>query len=167
MIVVGIEIKNEKGGSIGQVYPHSRRRMCLKNSDSDIPILNFDKKFQFKLEPDLEIKDERGKVLAILKKKKGWIKKKYIMENSQGSVLLKSETKIDENQEIIEDEKGARIAEIIKKVPSFKELTGGKNEIWTLKIDNPDFDRIMILSFFFSRYAVHNFKKGLLDYVSV
>jgi len=165
MTVEGIEIKNEKGDSIGEVYPHSRRRMCLKNSDSDFPILYFDKKFQFKFEPDLEIKDDRGKVLAILKKKKGLIKKKYIMENSQGSVLLKSETKIDENQEIIQDDKGVRIAEIIKKVPSFKELTGGKNEIWTLKIDNPDYDRIMILCYFTSRYAVHTFKQSPLDYV--
>jgi len=163
MTVEGIEIKNEKGESIGSVYQHSPRRMCVLNSDSEIPILFFDKKFQLKLHPDLEIKNEQGKVIAFLRKKEGWIKKKYIMENPQGSVILKSET--NENQETIQDDKGVKIAEIIKKEPSFKKLIRGKFPIWTLTIDNTDFDRIMIFSFFASRYAVDNFKEDAMGYV--
>jgi len=158
-----MKIKNEKGKSIGTVYQHSARRMCVLNSESEIPILFFDKKFQLKLHPDLEIKDERGKVIAFLKKKEGWIKKKYILESLQGSVILKSETK--ENQETIQDDKGIKIAEVIKKEPSFKELIHGKFPIWTLTIDNLDFDRIMIFSFFASRYAVDNFKEDAMGYV--
>ncbi len=150
MNVEGTEIKNEKGESIGEIYKHSPRRMCL-NSGSDIPILYIDKKFQLKLEPDLEIKDERGKVIAILKKKEGWLEKKYIMEIPRGSVILKGET--NKNQEIIQDGKGVRIAEIIKKEPSLIEMTHGKDEIWTLKIENLDSDRNMILYYFLSRYA--------------
>jgi len=130
--------------------------MCL-NSGSDIPILYIDKKFQLKLEPDLEIKDERGKVIAILKKKEGWLEKKYIMEIPRGSIILKGET--NKNQEIIQDSKGVRIAEIIKKEPSFREMTRGKNEIWTLKIENLDSDRNMILYYFMSRYAHYWFSR--------
>ena len=158
----GIEIKNEKGESIGTVQPSSRRMQVL-NSDSETPILFFEKKFQLKLHPDIEIKDEKGKVIAFLKKKEGWFKKKYIMENPQGIVILKNET--NENQETIQDDKGVKIAEVIKKEPSFKELIRGKFPIWTLTIDNTDFDRIMIFSFFASRYAADNFKEDVMGYV--
>ena len=163
MTIEEMEIKNEKSELIGKVYSHSPRRICVLNSGSEIPILYFDKKFQLKLAKDLEIKDEQCKIFAILKKKKGWIKKKYIMENPQGSVILKSET--NENQETIQDDKGVKIAENIKKEPSFKELIRGKFPIWTLTIDNLSLDRIMILSYFTSRYAVDNFKESVMGYI--
>jgi len=150
MKVEGTEIKNEKEESIGKIYKHSPRRMCL-NSGSDIPILYIDKKFQLKVEPDLEIKDKQGKVIAILKKKKGLLEKKYILEHPQGNVILKGETK--KYQEIIQDSKGARIAEISKTEPRWRDIGSDKTEIWTLKIENLDSDRTMILYYFLSRYA--------------
>jgi len=152
MNVKGKDIKNEKGELIGEIYKYSPRRMGL-HTGSDFPILFIDKKFQAKVEPDLEIKDERGKVLAVLKKKKGWLKKKYIMEIPRGNVILKGET--NKCQEIIQDSKGVRIAEIIKTEPSWRDILtdSGKTEIWTLKIENLDSERNMILYYFLSRYS--------------